>query len=361
MKIAFVTPAYPPHQGGLEIVTELLVEALRERDNTVEVYAPPGIKHSWNVFGGSHLVGRIGSVPDIFHVQQCDLSVRYTALLKQKYPHVPVVTTIHSMFRFDPSGYCRVRLSPIEPLRQILRIVPGKYFENESICASDYIIVPSKTMEFICKEIREDSLVRTIPNGINLRQFSQKEDMALGSGHPVILCSGRIFAEKGQLTLIEALPEVLAHVDATVCFVGGNDPVYYQNLLDLAVENNVEKNIYFAGPRPYAEMPGIYRGADIVVAPSLSETFGMAILENMAMGNIVVASRVGAVPDLIDSEVNGMLVEPRDPHALAQAIIRGLTDKSLRRRIWENAPRKAAMFDIRKTAEEVEKIYQSVL
>ena len=87
----------------------------------------------------------------------------------------------------------------------------------------------------------------------------------------------------------------------------------------------------------------------------------MAILENMAMGNVVVASDVGGIPNLIDDGINGLLVEPQNPHALAAAIIRGLTDRELRRKIWENAPRKAALFDIQKTAENVEKIYRMVL
>ena len=361
MKIAVVTPAYPPHQGGLEVVTELLVEALRERGNTVDVYCPREIRHSWSVFGGADLVRDIQIAPDIFHVQQCDLSVRYASLLKKKYPHVPVVTTIHGMFRVDPFGYCRIRLSPKEPARQLLRMVPGKYYEAESVRASDYVITVSKDLERVCKEIRKDSHVVTIPNGIDLRQFPQKEFVPAGSGSPVILCSGRIYVEKGQVFLVEALPKILEHVHASVYFVGDKEPEYFRKIVDRATENNTIKNIFFMESQKYTDMPGIYRRADIVVAPSLNETFGMAILENMAIGNVVVASDVGGIPKLIDDGVNGLLVEPQNPDALAGAIIRGLTDVELRHKIWENAPRKAAVFDIQKTAENVEKIYRSVI
>ena len=360
MKIAVVTPAYPPHQGGLEVVTELLVEALRERGNTVDVFCPREIRHSWSVFGGADPVRDIQKPPDIFHVQQCDLSVRYASLLKKKYPHVPVITTVHGMFRVDPFGYCRIRLSPKEPVRQLLRIIPGKYYEAESVRASDYVITVSKDLEQVCREIRKDAHVITIPNGINLQQFPQKEFVPPGSS-PVILCPGRIYTEKGQVFLVEALPEILKHINASVYFVGDKEPEYASKLVDRATENNTIKNIFFMGSQKYADMPGIYRRADIVVAPSLSETFGMAILENMAMGNVVVASDVGGIPKLIDDGVNGLLVEPQNPRALATAIIRGLTDVEVRRKIWENAPRKAAMFDIQKTAENVERIYGMVI
>lgn len=182
-----------------------------------------------------------------------------------------------------------------------------------------------------------------------------------GSGSPVILCSGRIYVEKGQVFLVEALPKILEHVHASVYFVGDKEPEYFRKIVDRATENNTIKNIFFMGSQKYTDMPGIYRRADIVVAPSLNETFGMAILENMAIGNVVVASDVGGIPKLIDDGVNGLLVEPQNPDALAGAIIRGLTDVELRHKIWENAPRKAAVFDIQKTAENVEKIYRSVI
>ncbi|MGA9620532.1 glycosyltransferase family 4 protein [Methanoregula sp.] len=360
MKIAVVTPAYPPHQGGLEITTQILVEALRERGHEVRVYSPGEIRHSWSVFGGADLVRSIRDPPDIFHVQQCDLSVRYAALLKKKYPRVPVVTTVHGMFRVDPFGYCRVRLSPKEPLRQFMRIIPGKYYEAKSVRATDYVITVSNDLEQVCKEIRKDTRVVTIANGISLRQFRQKEFVPPGAS-PVILCPGRIYAEKGQIFLLEALPEILKHFNASLYFVGDKEPGYFRHLVDRATENDTADKISFMGAQKYADMPGIYQRADIVVAPSLSETFGMAILENMAMGNVVVASDVGGIPNLIDDGINGLLVEPQDPHALAAAIIRGLTDRELRQKIWENAARKAAMFDIQKTAENVEKIYRMVL
>lgn len=262
------------------------------------------------------------------------------------------------MFRVDPFGYCRIRVSSKEPFRQLLRIAPGKYYEAQSVRASDYVITVSKELEHECKEIRKDDRIATIPNGINLRHFPQKEFRL-----PVfaILCSGRIFAEKGQVFLVKALPEILKHINAIVYFVGDKEPEYFKKLVDRATEDNTLKNIFFMGSHKYADMPSLYRKADIIVGPSLNETFGMAILENMALGNIVVASDVGGIPNLINDGINGILVEPQNPHALSKAIIRGLIDVELRHTIWENAPRKAAMFDIQKTVEMVEKIYRFVV
>jgi glycosyltransferase involved in cell wall biosynthesis len=362
VKIAIVTPVNPPpNQGGLQVVTQLLAEALRRRGNIVDIFSPKEIRYSWNVFGGIDFLGDLRNPPDIFHVQQCDLSVRYAFLLKKKYPDIPVVTTVHGMFAVDPFRYCKIRLSPSEPARQLLRIIPGRYFEKESVRASDYVIAVSEDLERACKEIRKDTRVFTVPNGIDLGQFRQREFTLPQMHCPIILCPGRIYAERGQLFLIEALPEIFKHQNAQVVFVGSNDKKYLSEVFKRAGELGVMGKIKITDPVPYSQITGIYRRADLVAIPTLNETFGMAILENMAMGNVVVASNVGNIPKLIDNGINGLLVEPQNPHELAEAIIRGLTDLELRRKIWENAPRKAAMFDIQKTAENVEEIYRNVI
>jgi len=187
VKIAIVTPVNPPpNQGGLQVVTQLLAEALRRRGNIVDIFSPKEIRYSWNVFGGIDFLGDLRNPPDIFHVQQCDLSVRYAFLLKKKYPDIPVVTTVHGMFAVDPFRYCKIRLSPSEPARQLLRIIPGRYFEKESVRASDYVIAVSEDLERACKEIRKDTRVFTVPNGIDLGQFRQREYMQRGDSYSLL-------------------------------------------------------------------------------------------------------------------------------------------------------------------------------
>jgi glycosyltransferase involved in cell wall biosynthesis len=78
------------------------------------------------------------------------------------------------------------------------------------------------------------------------------------------------------------------------------------------------------------EMPAVNAMADLVVIPSLMEAVSLSALEAMASGKPVIATEVGGLPEIIKDEVTGLLVPPRDPTALADAIVRLHSDYSLR-------------------------------
>jgi glycosyltransferase involved in cell wall biosynthesis len=87
----------------------------------------------------------------------------------------------------------------------------------------------------------------------------------------------------------------------------------------------------------------------------------MSIVENMALGNVVVASNVENIPNLIQHEENGLLVPPADPEELARAVIRGLTDNPLINKIRSNARNSVMKYDIVNVAKQVERIYHEVV
>ena len=100
---------------------------------------------------------------------------------------------------------------------------------------------------------------------------------------------------------------------------------------------------------------------DLIVQPSLSETFGIAILENMSLGNVIIASSVGGIPEIIDDGINGLLVPPANPEFLADKIIVALTDTELREKIKRNAPIKASRFDISKITDRYESLLSDLV
>jgi glycosyltransferase involved in cell wall biosynthesis len=85
--------------------------------------------------------------------------------------------------------------------------------------------------------------------------------------------------------------------------------------------------VIFTGRRD--DIPAITAAFDVAVLPSYREAQGLSILEAMAMSRPVVASNVGGIPEMIESGVNGLLVPPQDPPALADAIVRLLVDHPL--------------------------------
>jgi glycosyltransferase involved in cell wall biosynthesis len=92
--------------------------------------------------------------------------------------------------------------------------------------------------------------------------------------------------------------------------------------------------VVFAGVRD--DMPGVYASLDMVVLPSLVESMPMCLLEAMAAGKPVIATRVGAVPKLITSEQNGLLLEPGKVDELVAAILRLLGDAELASTLGKN-------------------------
>jgi glycosyltransferase involved in cell wall biosynthesis len=103
---------------------------------------------------------------------------------------------------------------------------------------------------------------------------------------------------------------------------------------------------------------GLLARASVFVLPSYVEGLPMSLLEAMAMGCPVVATCVGGIPDIVEDGVNGLLVRPGDPHALAGALARVLRDKALASRLGEAARATVAdRFTAERSLARLEKIY----
>jgi glycosyltransferase involved in cell wall biosynthesis len=122
----------------------------------------------------------------------------------------------------------------------------------------------------------------------------------------------------------------------------------------------VEKIVHFLGPKFGRELARTYRKARIFALPSLYETFGLAVLEAMATGLPVVATRVGGIPELVEEGRNGVLVNPREHEALAEAIIKLLSDLELSSRISKRNAIKAKQYSWKNIAEKIEGVYKEL-
>ena len=100
--------------------------------------------------------------------------------------------------------------------------------------------------------------------------------------------------------------------------------------------------------------------ADLLVLPSLYEELGTVLLEAMQTGLPIVASKTGGIPDVIEEGVNGMLVAPGEPEALARAIDRLLADRDLACRLSEGAHERGKDYDWEVLAERILAVYQRV-
>src|SRR6185369_7315927 len=104
---------------------------------------------------------------------------------------------------------------------------------------------------------------------------------------------------------------------------------------------DIAPRVVFDGPVEHAELPSLLAKAQVCVYPSHMESQGIVVIEGMAMGKAVVASRTGPGPELIDDGIAGLLCDPYDPHSIATQVIRALNDADLRLRLGEQGRRRA--------------------
>jgi len=180
--------------------------------------------------------------------------------------------------------------------------------------------------------------IATIPNGVDAERFdpavpSLRKEMAADGG-TLVGFVGRLVPEKGGEVLLRAAQQVLV-VHPRIKFVFVGEGPSRKRWEALATQLGIAKQVVFVGARD--DMPGVYSSLDLVVLPSYIESMPMCLLEAMAAGKPVVATRVGAVPQLVASDQIGLLVEPGSVDALSTGIRRVLEDHELALRLGNNA------------------------
>ena len=142
---------------------------------------------------------------------------------------------------------------------------------------------------------------------------------------PALVFAGRLTAQKDLALAFEALSAV---PEAHLSIVGdGPDRVRLEQLRD---ELGLAERVRFLGPLPRSEALGLMRAADVVILSSAWENFPHGVVEALAVGTPVVATRVGGVPEIVVDGENGLLVEPGDAAAFGAALRRILDDDALR-------------------------------
>ncbi len=221
-----------------------------------------------------------------------------------------IVSTVHSS---------RVRS---EEDREMLRVLTP---------AMDQLIAVSKMIEDkLVAEGRTTAPITRIYNGVDLSRYERVEacctlpdEYGMEPGSQIVGVVARLEPEKGHPTLLEAWPQVLRAVpDAYLLIVGEGSR---REALEAQTRDlRIAHRVVFTGRRD--DVPSVTAAFDVAVLPSYREAQGLSVLEALALSRPVVASNVGGIPEMITDGVNGVLVPPHDPDALAAAIIRLLRD-----------------------------------
>ncbi len=208
------------------------------------------------------------------------------------------------------------------------------------------------------------SSLEVVYNGVDLARFARppttdlRAELGLRPEQPVVLCVARLLPNKGHRDLVAAAPEILRrYPDAHFVFAGDGDE--RTALEGQIVALDLMGRFSLIGFRPDVE--DLLRASDLFVLPSLAEGFALSLIEALAAGLPVAATRVGGAPEVIEDGVNGYLVPPGDAPALARAVVQALgQDDAARRRMAEAARATAARYSVEAMADRMLALYREV-
>jgi glycosyltransferase involved in cell wall biosynthesis len=206
--------------------------------------------------------------------------------------------------------------------------------------------------------IPEDK-VSVVYNGIDIQKVQRvKTNLKDEFGcENLLLFIGRLTKQKGVEFLIKAVP-LLNDYDAKLVVVGVGPEE--RHLVRLASELNLKEKVLFVGAVDERRKFEFLSAADVFVCPSLWESFGIVLLEAMACKTPIVATNVASIPEVVGE--CGVLVEPRNPKALSEAIRRLLDDKQTAKKLVDKAAKRAKQnFDITKMADLYIQMYEKLM
>ena len=316
--------AYPPPKGGgTEMQARLLAKSLRQRGHQVTVLAPLTAR------GPQRRIERIDGIPvcrlpfpRIRFVGGLWLMSRLGLFLWSKRARYDV-WHVHSPRRLGAvAALLGSRLRP----RVVIKVASASELERGNLApqptplarALFYCLRQADAWQAISRRIADalvargvpNSCVAAIPNGVDVGRFSPRHHRA--SGHPRFLFVGRLAREKNLFGLLRGFAALLqSHPQARLCVVGGG-PLEAE-LKDLVAVLGIDSRVEFMGHRDDVEV--LLSRADVGVLPSNVEGLSNALLECMASGLPMIASRVSGSEDLVTA-ANGWLFEPGDDAGL---------------------------------------------
>lgn len=295
---------------------------------------------------------------DIYHAEDC-ISANALLNLRRQDLIKFFVRTVHHLDDFTSQSLidCQLR-SIIEP---------------------DYLIAVSRFWE---KELRyRYSLPPTlIHNGVDIEKFKiqegsskekAKKDFSV-SRCKVILSIGGIEPRKNTLTSLRTFDIASQYFktkgERLVWLIGGGETLFdyraYREEFFSEINSmglNLGEDIILLGAVPEDSMPRLYRAADVLVFPSVKEGWGLVVLEAMASGIPVVASKIEPLTEYLRDEENAILISPMDYEALAQKIIKVLENNELRNKLIRNGMKTAQAYSWQNTALKHSEFYRKIL
>jgi phosphatidylinositol alpha-mannosyltransferase len=378
LRIAIVSQAYHPAVGGVTEHVDGTARALRARGHEVTIvtsrFGSPGepaaassdgvrvvrlgrnfvipfngaennLAVGWDLGSRLAAIFAPGGRPafDVVHVH-CPISpfLPLLAIDAARAAGIPLVGTFHTAS--DGDAVIRIFRAPLR--RFVARL-------------SRVIAVSEAAREYAARHFPAPMTV--IPNGVDLERFRPGEPRLAryDDGVPNILFVGRFDPRKGLPELLLACERLARDGRAFRVVLVGDGRL--RGVAERMAGGTLRGRVHFEGRVPHDRLPSYYATADVFCSPARGgESFGMVLLEAMALGVPVLATDLPGHRSVVTPGHDGVLVPRRDAAALAAALAGLLDDPGERRRLGANGLRSAARFGWKEIAERLETVYRSV-
>jgi len=234
-----------------------------------------------------------------------------------------------------PGGYAAVRLARKFGKKSVVGLRGSdvntylsrpvlKRFMRRTLNQADRLVTVSTAMKAeLIKRGYPKSKISVVYNGVDealfhpLNQAESRRQLNLPSDRKILLFVGTLSRYKGIDLLLSAF-QALDNPEIRLIFIGQGSE--RQLIEDFITEHSLQDRVLLTGAVPHSQLPFYYAASDVVVLPSLAEGVPNVILEALAMGKPVVATKVGGIPEIFTGEKAGFLCQPDNPGSLIQAI-----------------------------------------
>jgi glycosyltransferase involved in cell wall biosynthesis len=364
VKVALVSTRYPPGPGGVERHVAELAPRLAAHGHRVDVYTsdlyrefpwqrlPPSVPREapasfgavhrlpvWSLPGELHypFFRGLGAAlargrPDLVHAHTYGTNQVAVARRHHRRFGTPFVLTAH----FHP-------IWSIEGgwLRHRIRGFYDRRLAGPVVAEAAAVVVQTREEERLLRSLGLAlPRVVVVPPGYTpfpppppgTRHFSEQ----FGLPGPFALFVGRLASNKGLLTLVDAFAELASEEPASELVLVGEDGGMRSAVEARVRARGLERRVHLLGHVEDEQLvAAAYREARLTVLPSDYEAFGLVLLESLAQGTPVVATRVGGIPEVVEDGRAGLLVPPGSVADLAKALRAVWTDRELARRLGE--------------------------
>ena len=296
--------------------------------------------------------------PDIIHAHTYGFAHTDLASFIGKMKNIPVVVTTH---------YDRSKADEVSKL--LLRELYDNIIGRMTLSIANKILAVTNYEKnfLVSKFYLNDEKISVVPNGVEVDKFWNLPDpQAIISRYGlqksrVALFVGRIERKKGIQYLLRAAPKIVSEFPDFKILLVGPDWGYRNELKKIAKRINIENIVIFAGPLKELDLLKAYNLSEFTILPSLGEATGLTILESMAAGRPIVASRLPTIAEFVIHEKDGMLFEPGNPEKLANSIISLMSNQKLREILIQNGKIISEQRDWSKIVKMITDIYKTII